>query len=357
MRVTWVLLVPTEPAVDFASYHSFAEGLASGASIDLLLLRLRLQEIGYPLFLAGAYELFGATPVVGRALNVLLALWLFVVIGRLLARSGEEVTRTGLMLTALWPGHIAMSSLLASENLFLPLLWTGGALMVRGQFVAGLVLGLAQAVRPPALMMIAVVCWVTRRRWREALMVLAGVSLSFGAYRASLFASGDSASRGGAPYSLLMGANQSSGGAWNFADHQSFDLDRALHGASEANSAALSKSLQRLAAAPLDMLVLMARKFRAQWGNAAAPFSFAMAAPATSWLALADAWALLVWLLALSRVRCKVEPPAVELLALAALVGTCASHLLLEANPRYALPWVQGVVLLAAAAPRFTRTP
>jgi hypothetical protein len=55
--------------------------------------------------------------------------------------------------------------------------------------------------------------------------------------------------------------------------------------------------------------------------------------------------------------RATIELEPIEKLALVALVGTCASHLLLEANPRYVLPWIPGVMMLAAAAPRFTRTP
>lgn len=165
-------------------------------------------------------------------------------------------------------------------------------------------------------MMITVAVWTMRRKWREALMVLAGVALTFGAYQVVRLASGDTTSRGGAAYSLLVGTNLGSGGAWNFADYQSFDLDRAMHGASEANRIALTKSFERVRAAPVDMVALMGRKFVAQWGNAAVSFSSAMAAPAASWLAIADAWALLVWLLALWSVVATVDLKAVEALAL-----------------------------------------
>lgn len=357
LRIAWIVLVPTEPAVDFAGYHAFAEGLANGTSTDLAFLRLRLHEVGYPLFLSGVYQVLGATAEVGRATNVLLALWLLVVMRRLLEPQGEFVTRTGLMVMALWPGHVALSSLLASENLFLPLLWSGVALVMRRPLVGGLVLGAAQAVRPPALMMIALVAWSLRRRWREAMLVLVGVALAFGAYRVVRLVSGDTTARGGIAYSLLMGTNVGSGGAWNFADHQSYDLDRALSGADEANRIARSKSLHRLTAASFGLVPFMVRKFLAQWGNAAVTFTFAMTSPGPGWLALADAWAVLVWVLGWWRVRSAGELTPLEGWALMALAGTCVSHLLLEANPRYALPWVIGGVLLAAAALPVRRTP
>ncbi|MER2561878.1 MAG: hypothetical protein ABTQ32_14215, partial [Myxococcaceae bacterium] len=125
LRVVWVALVPTEPAVDFATYHAFAANLASGVSNEILFATMPMQEVGYPLFLGGVYTLVGVSVVVGRAVNVLLALWLMMAVRRLLLPQGEQVTRTGLMLVALWPANLAMTSLLASENLFLPLMWTG----------------------------------------------------------------------------------------------------------------------------------------------------------------------------------------------------------------------------------------
>lgn len=358
LRVAWVLLVPTTPAVDFASYHQFAVGLATGTSTHLLYVTVPLQEIGYPLFLGGVYSLLGATAAVGRAVNVLLAFWLLVVVRRLLAPQGEVVTRTGLMLVSLWPAHIAMSSLLASENLFLPMLWSGALLTSSSTFVGGAMLGAAQAVRPVALMMMVVIGASHRRDWLKVGAVLVGAGLTFGAYRLVRVAAGDRAERGGVAYSLLMGTNRGSAGAWNFGDHQWFDRQRFEHGFGAASQEALSKALARISAEPLEMVALAARKFLTQWGDGAVAVTFAMPAPRAPWLALADAWAVALWLLALWRVRASSELVPLERLALVALGGTVASHLLLEANPRYALPWVVGVVLVAAgAAPRLTRTP
>lgn len=357
LRLAWVVLVPTEPAVDFESYHAFAVGLANGTSRHLLFASLPLHELGYPLFLGGVYSLFGATAAVGRAVNVVLALWLLLVTRRLLAPRGEVVTRTGLMLVALWPGHIALSSLLGSENLFLPLLWTGVALAFSLPFTSGVVLGVAQAVRPPALMMTAVVIWTMRRQWRLVLAVLVGLLVSFGAYRLVGVAVGDTADRGTVAFSLLMGTNHESRGAWNDADRQQFKVNRFELGPAGASRAAFSTAFSRITAAPLESVLLMVHKFRAQWGDGAVAVTFAMPSASTPWLAFADAWALSLWVLALWRVRGSLDLLPLEQLALAALAGTIGSHLLLEANPRYALPWVVGVALVAAAAgPRLTRT-
>lgn len=154
-----------------------------------------------------------------------------------------------------------------------------------------------------------------------------------------------------------MGTNRSSEGAWNFADHQWFDRKRFEMGFSAASREALSTALGRISADPRAMVLLAAQKFRAQWGNGAVAVTFAIPAAGAPSLALADAWALSLWLLALWRVRRAPDLPPLERLALAALAGTVASHLLLEANPRYALPWMVGLVFVAAAAPRLTRTP
>lgn len=291
LRVVWLALVPTEPAVDFATYHAFAARLASGVSNELLFAAMPLQEVGYPLFLGGVYTLVGVSVVAGRAVNVLLALWLMMAVRRLLLPQGEQVTRTGLMLVALWPANLAMTSLLASENLFLPLMWTGlvfvGAQPLRG----GLLLGVAQAVRPTAVVLLLVL--TLRREWRWVIALWLGVALAFGGYRVVRRVAGDSVTRGGAAFSLLVGSNRESVGAWNGADHRWFAAKTDELGPEVAAAAARTKALERLTSAPVESVVLMARKFHAQWGNGAVAMTFAMAEPGAPVLAWADAWASL----------------------------------------------------------------
>lgn len=355
LRVVWVALVPTEPAVDFATYHAFAANLASGVSNEILFATMPMQEVGYPLFLGGVYTLVGVSVVVGRAVNVLLALWLMMAVRRLLLPQGEQVTRTGLMLVALWPANLAMTSLLASENLFLPLMWTGlvfvGAQPLRG----GLLLGVAQAVRPTAVVLILVL--MLRRQWRWVIALWLGVALAFGSYRVLRSVAGDSVTRGGAAFSLLVGSNRESVGAWNGADHRWFAAKTDELGAEAAAAAARTRALERLTSAPIESVVLMARKFHAQWGHGAVAVTFAMAEPVAPMLAWADAWAVSLWALALWRVLKGPTFTELERWAAAGLGVAVVGHLLLEANARYALPWMVGVLLLAAAAPPVTRTP
>lgn len=355
LRVVWLALVPTEPAVDFATYHAFAARLASGVSNEILFAAMPLQEVGYPLFLGGVYTLVGVSVVAGRAVNVLLALWLMMAVRRLLLPQGEQVTRTGLMLVALWPANLAMTSLLASENLFLPLMWTGlvfvGAQPLRG----GLLLGVAQAVRPTAVVLLLVL--TLRREWRWVIALWLGVALAFGGYRVLRSVAGDSVTRGAAAFSLLVGSNRESLGAWNIADQRWFAAKADEQGPEVAAAAARAKALERLTSAPVEWVVLMARKFHAQWGNGAVAMTFAMAEPGAPVLAWADAWALSLWALALWRVLKGPGFTELERWAGAGLGVAVVSHLLLEANARYALPWMVGVLLLAAAAPPLTRRP
>ncbi|MBL8935982.1 MAG: hypothetical protein JNM69_15600 [Archangium sp.] len=355
LRAAWLVLVPTEPNVDFASYHAFATGLASGVSSELLFKALPTQEVGYPLFLGGVYSLVGVSVAAGRAANMLLSLWLLMAVRRLLESQGVVVTRTGVMLVALWPAHIAMSSLLASENLFLPLLWTAVALATAHAFFGGLLLGLAQAVRPTALVMI--VALMVRRSWRPLAALSLGLVVGFGGYRLLRSVAGDPVVRGGAAFSALVGSNRESVGAWNAVDHRWYAQKVEELGADAAAAEARTKALGRLTAAPLETVGLMAHKFSAQWGNGSVAVTFAMPAPAAPLLAWSDAWAVSLWVLALWRAVKGPSLTDLERWVVLALGVACAGHLLLEANARYALPWMVGVALLAAARLGVTRTP
>jgi hypothetical protein len=81
--------------------------------------------VGYPAFLGLLFTLFGSSLFMAQAGNVILYTGVLVFasyIGKTLFEA-ELVGRVTLLLLAFYPDHIAYSSLLASEVLFLFLLW------------------------------------------------------------------------------------------------------------------------------------------------------------------------------------------------------------------------------------------
>jgi hypothetical protein len=148
-------------------------------------------------------------------------------------------------------------------------------------------------------------------------------------------------------------------GTWNVADHRWFLTRRTEAGVSAANLEAVALAATRLAASPAAVPALLARKVGLQWGDGAVGVDFALrrlerpGADPGRWrgpaMALADVVALAIWLFALHAVLVGDVlrgPPA--WLAAAALTLAWLSHLVLEANPRYAMPWFVGAIVLAA---------
>jgi hypothetical protein len=358
LRVGWILVVPTDPGHDFAEYHAFAGRLAEGKLGSALYAPLPLHQLGYPLFLGGVYSTFGASPVVGRWMNVALALWLMLVVHRLARRLlAPREANLAVLAVALWPEHIAFTSLLASECLFLPLVWAGveGALAERWPraVVAGSLLGMAIAVRAPGLIAVLAVAGLClwQRRFVVCGAVLVGVLSASVALWGVRRLTGDTVARGTLAYSALMGSNEASSGRWNEGDHTWYFQRWFLGG--EAQAAADTWPLVASRWLEADVLRHSLKKLEAQWGAGEVGFDFAFRKRPSDarWLleTLNDGWALAMLVLALIGSRDKT-PPVLRWLCVAPLGLAVAAHLVLEANPRYALPWLVGVVLLAAAA-------
>lgn len=168
LRLVWAGLVPAELTSDAFIYHHGAVSLAEGkgflipgdgASVGDAAVHNGYWPVGYSAFLALFYWLFGATLSVGVGVNVVvsaLTVWATgLAAGRLL---GPRLGSGTAWLVALYPGLVGYVSVIASENLFLLLLalYLVAALdriMWRSVLFQGVVLGLAIAVRPTALVM------------------------------------------------------------------------------------------------------------------------------------------------------------------------------------------------------------
>jgi len=189
IRLSWVVLVDAQPVSDFRWYYERGIDLAAGRGYsmgpdaywpDNLPPAALSSEadypangrptaywpVGYPAFLGLLFALFGSSLFVAKLANVFLylgILWLAYTIAKRLL--GSELTaRMTLLVLALYPNHIAYSSLLAGESLFLFLLLLAVALLLIAPtsrlwlFVAsGVIFGLACLVKPQAILIPALI--------------------------------------------------------------------------------------------------------------------------------------------------------------------------------------------------------
>lgn len=195
LRLLWLTAVHPVPASDFAWYRDHALAIAAGQGYTYDGKPTAYFPIGYPLFLAEIYQLFGSGfwsgTMANATLNSLTA-GLVTILGTVLwTRSAGLVAG---LLFAGYLSQIAWSSVLCSEMLFTFLLTLAALLGAarRGRdirlgraFALGCVVGLACAVRP--VLMLAPAPWfaylvVARVGWRRAFALasamLSGVALA-----------------------------------------------------------------------------------------------------------------------------------------------------------------------------------
>ncbi len=133
--------------------------------------------IGYPGFLALHFSLFGPSLGVAKVANVVLyigVLYLSYAVAKRLF-SSEMCGRLALGLLAFYPNHIAYSSLVATETLFLFLLLLGVFLLMRSRakgvmgLLSGVVFGLAVLVKTYALLvpLVILASWIMLGRRRS----------------------------------------------------------------------------------------------------------------------------------------------------------------------------------------------
>jgi len=160
IRVLWVALIFSYPVSDFAWYYQRSWDMATGRGYSVDGVPTAYWPVGYPAFLGLIYWVFGLNLVYAKLANVLLyvgILYLSYSIARKLF-SSEFTGRMTLLLLAFYPNHIAYSSLVSPETLFLFLLLLGVALIMQSErrslmaAASGVVFGAACLVKPQAVL-------------------------------------------------------------------------------------------------------------------------------------------------------------------------------------------------------------
>ncbi len=158
IRVLWIALIFSYPVSDFAWYYQRSWDLAMGKGYSVDGEPTAYWPVGYPAFLGLIYWALGLNLLYAKLANVLLYLGVLCLSYSIAKKlfSSEFAGRMTLLLLAFYPNHIAYSSLVSPETLFLFLLLLGTALIMfsegrlRMAAVSGVVFGAACLVKPQA---------------------------------------------------------------------------------------------------------------------------------------------------------------------------------------------------------------
>lgn len=175
LKLVWVGLVDAQPVSDFQWYYDRAREFAANCGYSVGGHPTAYWPVGYPAFLGLLIYLCGDSLLLLKLANIpfhIAAEYSIYLISKRTFDS-EPAARITLALFAFLPNHIAYSSLLSSENLFLFLLLLG-VLSLMGPdlrlwkaVAVGVLLGLGCLVKPQMLFVPAVVFLVGIRRADE----------------------------------------------------------------------------------------------------------------------------------------------------------------------------------------------
>jgi 4-amino-4-deoxy-L-arabinose transferase-like glycosyltransferase len=162
LRMLWILLVPTQLYADWKWYDDAAYHLSQVWRYEENGVPTAYWPIGYPLFLAVIYWIFGhsylAVHLIGVVLSLCVCILAYVIAKRLV---GPVTARLSLVTLALFPGQIFYTNVLSSEILFTTLLLAMIFILLKtreqtsllGPLIVGLLLGLLVMVRAVALVL------------------------------------------------------------------------------------------------------------------------------------------------------------------------------------------------------------
>jgi hypothetical protein len=193
VRLLWVVLVSSSPASDFAWYYQRGLEIAEGQGYTVDGVPTAYWPIGYPAFLGSIFWSLGPNLVYAQLANVLLYVGILHLSYRIARElfSSESTGRMTILLLAFYPNHIAYSSLVSTETLYLFLLLLGtAALVLRTRndiwkgISTGLIFGAACLVKPQTIfipLLLILVLHLRRGNARRLVKMVLAVYLTLGA--------------------------------------------------------------------------------------------------------------------------------------------------------------------------------
>ena len=362
-RILAIAAIPTPLRTDWVDYHQLGTTLASGQAIDTA------RPIGWPAVLGVLYRVGGPNPLFGELFNVGAMVVTALLLFWLTRRSyGPVAAVAATFIYAISPAPAIFVAVLASEPLFAALLIGAICLAIlaidrgwRGWIATGLVLALAQYVRPaalillPAFLALPILTIVPLRRailpvvLLGSFFVLGLVPNVVSQYERTGRLTLSTSNFDG--LNLLVGLNEKSGGSYSREDRALFaDVPPTSR---EFVDAPYRLALERLRADPLVVVRLAPTKFQRMWGDAtyAARFAIVDNDPADPGRALLTIMSqgihVLTLVLAFVGVLARRSPEPVVILIILSLLMATLVAVVLETQPRYHAPFEPLLCLLA----------
>ena len=180
LRTAWVLSIPTQPISDFKEFDRLAVSVADGKGyLGLDGKPTAYRPPGYIFFLAGIYSLFGPNDFMARLVNILLGVlscWLTYILT--IELFDKRTALIAALMIAMFPSLIAWTNILATENLFIPVIlgvWISFLKAVKSQTIrwswlilSGFLLGIGVLIRSATLVLpgIMVLALILRIRFK-----------------------------------------------------------------------------------------------------------------------------------------------------------------------------------------------
>jgi len=188
LRIAWVTCIPTQLYADWKWYDEVAYHMSRIWRYEENGVPTAYWPIGYPLFLAIIYRLFGHHYWVVQLFNVFLSsgicVFTYLVAKRLLSPASSRLT---LVILALFPSQIFFTNILASEILFTFLLLLVIYFLhkqmnrpsIYSPLIIGILLGVLILIRAVALLLPLVIMFFYFKSKRRPRLILKDTALTF----------------------------------------------------------------------------------------------------------------------------------------------------------------------------------
>lgn len=415
LRLRTIHGIILEPESDFETYYRMANHLLNGtmlspeAEVDRRYIAQYPHTIGFPmLVLVPVFRLFGVSVQNALYANLACGMISVLLVSHIAYRTmGKAASVLGLTLMSLWPSHILYGTMVATEPSYTLLTLLALDLMVcemqRGREslyttaplrallllpLTGIVLALAGAIRPMALLLLA--AWAVvrmmiggdpegkvrpdgiramlRKGWLCVLVVglcYWGTGIIISRTIEDIIMEKPASGLSASGYNMMVGLNAEHKGIWNQEDADFFANAYAETGsATQAHEAAMQRAIQRIQNEPENVLNLMVYKFRDLWqtddfgidwnllwtgqqGTLTEQLSAALEKVRTCSRPVYMAVLLLALLGALEAWRRQRAPMPLQMLAILYFLAAALSHMLLETQVRYHYSILPILMLLA----------
>lgn len=174
VRIVWIFWMPSVPISDFGWYYDRARSILAGTGFSVNGHPTAQFPPGYPYFLALLLRLTGSLTGVKLAQAIIGTFTCYLIYRLASILAGQRAGLVAGALSAVYPNLVFYNNLLASENLFIPLLLGGFIILLDDGIklrmparttLVGLIFGIAALTRPAILLFPAIFfIWLLTKR-------------------------------------------------------------------------------------------------------------------------------------------------------------------------------------------------